>query len=461
MKLKLENLTDSIEKLHTHNHICLIYGNQREWSAGIVTFMKSGLRKGEKCVYIHHAHTADQIRKCLLEGEVDVAAAESSKKLEIVHSSKIYTKEVLFDPAKVISLFVNKTKRAVTKGYRGLRVAGEMSWAVDEQSGMEKLLEYEEKLNEKVFKKYPCIGVCQYDREKFGSEILKDLVLAHPLLIINNSMYQNFHFIPPEKNLKEERSEHEFQQLLSSIKQYHNSHENLRFLTEMLNNSPHPLISYSPDGRMIACNTAFCVLTGYSEKELYDMNLFQGLTSPEWRDSEAKELNKLSRDGKIQYFKKEIICRDGHSLPIELFIKGVYDAKGRVEYYFSFVTNIIEILKKKVASYAKEQLGEKKSRKKKPVEELIEDLNNKSKEIRANAAWTLGDMKEKKAVEALIHCLKDRSTDVRWTSAWALGQIKDNKAIDPLHLALNDRDVDVRHIAREASEKIETKKKDR
>ncbi|NIR16924.1 MAG: histidine kinase, partial [Desulfobacterales bacterium] len=61
------------------------------------------------------------------------------------------------------------------QGYNGLRVTGDMSWALKAPPGSERLIKYEAKLNE-FFPGSKCIGICQYDKRLFPPALLMDVL---------------------------------------------------------------------------------------------------------------------------------------------------------------------------------------------------------------------------------------------------------------------------------------------
>jgi HEAT repeat protein len=88
------------------------------------------------------------------------------------------------------------------------------------------------------------------------------------------------------------------------------------------------------------------------------------------------------------------------------------------------------------------------------VDNLIMALEDRDSNVRANAAWVLGRIKDKKAVEPLIKAARDRSAKVRSYAALALGKLGDEKAVPVLNAALNDTNRDVRLTARQALDKL-------
>src|SRR4030043_2108146 len=137
------SLTRMLETLKPHDPLCLIYESPEEWRAAAVPFISIGLKRGEKCIYIVDTSTADEIRKYLSEEGVDVASAEKTGQLSILHETEAYTLEGSFDPDRMIALLISETEKAVSEGYPALRTTGEMTWVLRGHPGSERLLEYE------------------------------------------------------------------------------------------------------------------------------------------------------------------------------------------------------------------------------------------------------------------------------------------------------------------------------
>jgi adenylosuccinate lyase len=84
------------------------------------------------------------------------------------------------------------------------------------------------------------------------------------------------------------------------------------------------------------------------------------------------------------------------------------------------------------------------------VGELIQQLregDNSEYDLRANAAFTLGQLGDAQAVGPLIEALRDEATVVRAEAAGALGGLGDERAVEPLIRALYDSQWEVRSNA--------------
>ena len=88
------------------------------------------------------------------------------------------------------------------------------------------------------------------------------------------------------------------------------------------------------------CNKAFTDLTGYSEKELKEINWNDTLTPAKWREIEAEKLSQLTPDNNSIRYEKEYIHKSGRIIPIELVVNAKYDENNDLDHYVGFITDI-------------------------------------------------------------------------------------------------------------------------
>lgn len=89
------------------------------------------------------------------------------------------------------------------------------------------------------------------------------------------------------------------------------------------------------------------------------------------------------------------------------------------------------------------------------VEALIAALRDGSSEVRATAAWALGNVGTRSAGGALAAALSDPSVEVRKRAAWALGNSDLKQAPPQLLALLSDKDPEMRELAAWALYEIE------
>jgi hypothetical protein len=75
-----------------------------------------------------------------------------------------------------------------------------MEWAVESDTGVDALLEYEASVNLQPVD-HPV--VCTYDLTKFRGDVVVDVMRTHPMIIIGGILQENPFFAPPEEFLRE------------------------------------------------------------------------------------------------------------------------------------------------------------------------------------------------------------------------------------------------------------------
>ncbi|MBU0702384.1 MAG: MEDS domain-containing protein, partial [Chloroflexi bacterium] len=190
----------TIADLGPGDHLCCIYETEEEHRAVLTPFLREGLERGEKVVYIVDACTAETILGYLQDSGLDVKPYLVRGQLAILTRDDTYVREGVFDPDGMIALLRAEMERALAEGYPALRITGEMTWALRGLPGSERLIEYEARLNE-FFPGSQCAGLCQYDRRCFDPVVLLDVLRTHPIVILGTDVYDNFYYIPPAELL--------------------------------------------------------------------------------------------------------------------------------------------------------------------------------------------------------------------------------------------------------------------
>src|SRR5512136_252532 len=91
-------LSEAIGRIRAHDHLCLIYETREEQFAAVIPFIKIGLERGERCLYVVDDNTAEMVIGAMKEAGLDVEGAAGSGRLSIVRKQDAYLKEGYFDP---------------------------------------------------------------------------------------------------------------------------------------------------------------------------------------------------------------------------------------------------------------------------------------------------------------------------------------------------------------------------
>jgi hypothetical protein len=142
----------------------------------------------------------------LTAAAIPVDELVEKRQLVIMTAREAYLKDGTFDPEKMVAMLREESEKAKADGYRAMRCTGEMTWALSGEPGCERLVEYESVLN-RFFPDSTCYGVCQYDRRRFDSELLIDILHTHPQVLCGTKSFDNSHmyYVPTDAFLERDR----------------------------------------------------------------------------------------------------------------------------------------------------------------------------------------------------------------------------------------------------------------
>jgi PAS domain S-box-containing protein/putative nucleotidyltransferase with HDIG domain len=226
-----QDMTDTGEELRHHAHACLLYETEGQWYDTIIPFLNNGLKNGEKCLYIAHAHKAEDICGYLEKMKVDCKRIIDRGQILFLDKGQSYVREGFFDPENTIEFLRFETQKALDQGYSGLRASGEMSWVLEYGGSLDRLIEYEDLLNSEFFPSNQCVAICQYDMRLFNLSIIRGAIETHPLVVSNDGLFDNFYYLPPEPYKNPGRNEVDIERWLKNLGKYHRlQHEHMMFI---------------------------------------------------------------------------------------------------------------------------------------------------------------------------------------------------------------------------------------
>lgn len=181
------------------DHVCTLYSDREEQLEAAINYLRAGLSRGERCLYVCSEHSPDEFRAGLRQAGVDVEVAEARGALLILTKNDGHLKSGSFDPDKMITLLQAAVKDALDAGFKGLCAAGDMSWLLDEAPGSERIAEYEAKLNA-FYPTQRALGLCLYNRSKLPPETLDHCLATHPhVRVAGNILLDNPFYEPSAK----------------------------------------------------------------------------------------------------------------------------------------------------------------------------------------------------------------------------------------------------------------------
>jgi PAS domain S-box-containing protein len=339
-----EELEQRVRSLVSGDHLCCIYETGEELQTWLKPFIRQGLEHDEKVIYIVDARADEKVLNYLLDDEVKTESYLEKGQFIILTVDEVYMREGIFDPDNMIAFLRDQTKQALKEGYSALRVTGEMTWALKEVPGSERLIEYEAKLN-KFFPSSKCLAFCQYDKRKFAPEILLDVLTTHSIAVIGREMFDNFHYMPPEDLLGPTPAEKRLKNWLDSLIERQRSDKALReseaSYRALVEDTPALICRFLPDGTLTFVNSAYCTYFGKKSEDLIGQNFFQFIPEED-QEKVRNHFLSLNREKPVITYEHQVIAPDDKILWQEWTDRAIFDEKGNLTEYQSIGQDITD-----------------------------------------------------------------------------------------------------------------------
>ncbi|UPV72885.1 MEDS domain-containing protein [Halorussus limi] len=193
-------LDGPVERLDDHacnDHFAHIYETDDERFAAAVPFVRQGLERGERVMFIVDETDEAEVRAAVRDAGLDVDNALDSGALSFHTVQETYLRDGAFSPNEMLEFYAD-TVAAATEEFEALRIVAGTTWLRDDTATVEQFMEYESKVND-LFADEACLALCQYDRGKFGPETVRNVIRTHPHLVYDGEVCHNFYYTPPEE----------------------------------------------------------------------------------------------------------------------------------------------------------------------------------------------------------------------------------------------------------------------
>ncbi|HXU80926.1 MAG TPA: MEDS domain-containing protein, partial [Polyangia bacterium] len=177
-------------------HICLPYVSADDHESAVTAFVRGGLRRGERCLYIGSQSARDGIAKRLHDEGIPVSRALEDRALILLDLSEVYGRNTKFDAAhqtKVLEALIDSARADGFNGFRGIEEPPEGSLDHIEPG---ELLQYEASASEVLHAKQ-ALALCPYDRRRTSPGTMVGVLRAHPMAILGGRLCLNPFCDPP------------------------------------------------------------------------------------------------------------------------------------------------------------------------------------------------------------------------------------------------------------------------
>jgi putative methionine-R-sulfoxide reductase with GAF domain len=198
--------------------------------------MRQGLLRGEKVVCVTgddpRGRTPKDLLNYLRDDGQDVKLHLDRGQLVVRARDDAYLQRIASDPGYAIAALRAETERALAEGFEALRFTSEMPW-LQESSVSRPVVVYEAQLNE-FLQGSQCLVLCQYDQRRLAPAILLDALSTHPTTVVDDTVYDNFYYVPPTELLGRAASATELRRRIENLINFQRTEEKFRAYREQL-----------------------------------------------------------------------------------------------------------------------------------------------------------------------------------------------------------------------------------
>ncbi|MEA2165948.1 MAG: hypothetical protein QOK37_4075 [Thermoanaerobaculia bacterium] len=211
-------LLTALGQLAPHDHQSVIYEDPEDRFAVAIPFIRIGLDRGDKCVYIADEGKEKSVREAMIAQGIDVERAMATESLVLETTKTVFLKHGFFDPEWMPTFWGEAAAEATRQGFPALRATGETEWVLGTHQGVDRWMEYESRLTH-VLAGLNCFALCQYNRQILPPELILDVIRTHPTVIYRGVVCRNMYYVPPDEFLGGSQTEHEVERLLATMRE--------------------------------------------------------------------------------------------------------------------------------------------------------------------------------------------------------------------------------------------------
>jgi len=158
----------------------VIYSSRMQLARVVSRFLTEGLERREHCWYVGATADNRPLWSALRRRGLDPDHLIRVGALKFLLPADVYLVGGEFQAARADRVFGDAITQARIEGFRGLRVAVDVSWVSAIEDGAERLIAYEAHA-QTGFASAPVTGLCLYHRRRLPLHLLHGALLTHPL----------------------------------------------------------------------------------------------------------------------------------------------------------------------------------------------------------------------------------------------------------------------------------------
>ncbi len=173
---------DIVGEVSWGTHFCQFYRTQKDLLDIQVPYFRAGLENNEFCMWVtSEPLSTARAWRAVQRDMPDFGKYLSHGQIEIIPYTDWYTRDGTFDGDRVLRGWAEKLEQALTRGFSGLRIAGNTSWLKKEH--WTAFTRYEVGINE-VIENSRTLALCTCSLEKCGTTDVIGFMLNHQFALI-------------------------------------------------------------------------------------------------------------------------------------------------------------------------------------------------------------------------------------------------------------------------------------
>jgi PAS domain S-box-containing protein len=164
-------------------HFCHFYETKQDLLDTVVPYFKAGLESKEFCLWVisdSDSVTVEEAKGALAEAVPDLERHLSDGDIEVLVGLGWYLEDNVFNLERVTRAWDAKLKRALARGYDGMRVSGDTLWLTEKH--WKDFNVYEKQLNDSIIDR-PMTVLCTYPLTRSGAALVLDVAKTHQFAI--------------------------------------------------------------------------------------------------------------------------------------------------------------------------------------------------------------------------------------------------------------------------------------
>lgn len=156
-----------------------MYGTEREHAGILSEFLRAGLARNEKCIYVVHGGITRAVQSTLRAIGAELRVATEGGAIELRRAEELFPARGALATGRLLSAWRRAERRGRREGFTGLRVVSEVPRAAHGGPRREQWFEYERRLTSTAAELRASF-LCIYARHGTPAPSVREVLRAHP-----------------------------------------------------------------------------------------------------------------------------------------------------------------------------------------------------------------------------------------------------------------------------------------